>query len=118
MIQHKVEYFTDWVNWMEVTMAIFSIIFVWVFSADCLCPARWQWQIGVIAVFLAWTDFIIFVQKLPGVGIYVGMLVDILWIFIKTIPLTIMLVIAFGLGLFMAFFEPGVLVSAPKYPCC
>ena len=111
LIQLRLDYVADWVNWMEIIMVILSIIFVWVFNTDCLCPERWQWQIGTIAVFLAWTDFIIFVQKLPGVGIYVVMLIDILWIFIKTVPLTIMLVIAFGLGLFMALFEPGVLVS-------
>ena len=112
MIQLKVNYFTDWVNWLEIFMVVFAIIFAWVFNTDCLCAQSWQWQIGTLAVFLAWVDFIIFVQKLPAVGIYVVMLTDILWIFIKTVPLTIMLVIAFGLGLFMTFFEPGVLVSS------
>ena len=92
-------------------MVVFTIIFAWVFHTDCLCAYRWQWQIGTIAVFLAWSDFIIFVQKLPGVGIYVGMLREILLRFIKTIPLTVMLVIAFGLGFFMLFFEPGRNVS-------
>ena len=92
-------------------MTVSSIIFAWVFNTDCLCPYGWQWQIGTIAVFLAWIDFVIFVQKLPGVGIYVGMLREILWRFIKTIPLTILLVIAFSLGFFMLFSEPGILVS-------
>ena len=114
-IQLRADYFSDWVNWMEIIMVIFSFIFIWVFNTECLCPTRWQWQFGTIAVFLAWTDFIIFVQKLPGIGIYVVMLIDILWIFVKTVPLTIMLVIAFGLGLFMAFFEPQVTVSCLDY---
>ena len=112
MCQHKIYYFTDLVNWMELLMAVFAIIFGWVFNTDCLCTYRWQWQIGTIAVFLAWFDFIIFVQKLPAIGIYVAMLRDILWRFIKTIPLATMLVIAFALGFFMLFSEPDILVSS------
>ena len=111
MYKHRQSYFADWVNWLEVFTVVFAIIFAWVFNTGCLCVHPWQWQIGTLAVFLAWTDFIIFVQKLPVIGIYVVMLTDILWIFIKTVPLTIMLVIAFALGLFMTFHEPGVLVS-------
>ena len=109
--QHKVLYFTDGVNWMELLMAVFAIIFTWVFNTDCQCTYQWQWQIGTIAVFLSWFDVIIFAQHLPVVGIYVAMLRDILWRFIKTIPLTFMLVIAFGLGFFMLFSEPRILVS-------
>ena len=111
MYHHDVHYFTDPVNWMELFMAMFAIIFVWVFNTDCLCTYYWQWQIGTIAVLLAWFDFIIFVQKLPTVGIYVAMLRNILWSFIKTLPLAVMLVIAFALGFFMLFSEPGNLVS-------
>ena len=92
-------------------MAVFAIIFVSVFNTDCLCTHRWQWQIGTIALLLAWFDLIIFVQKVPDVGIYVGMLRHILWSFVKTTPLAIMLIIAFGLGFFMLFSEPGILVS-------
>ena len=111
MYQHKVLYFTDGVNWMKLLMAVFAIIFAWVFNTDCLCAYQWQWQIGTVAVFLAWLDLIIFAQHLPVVGIYVTMLRDILWRFIKTIPLAFMLVIAFGIGFFMLFSEPGILVS-------
>ena len=109
--QMGLEYLKDMANWIEVILFTSAIIFVSVFNTDCLCPRPTQWQFGIVAVFLAWTEFILFVEKLPRVGIYVVMLIHMLWIFLKTVPLAVMLVIAFGLALFMAFFEPGILVS-------
>ena len=63
----KLRYVIDWVNWLEVILFISSLIFVSVYN-DCQCTAKWQWQIGIIAVFLAWIDFIIFIRKLPLTG--------------------------------------------------
>ena len=106
-----IEYLLDWVNWLELTLFVLSIIFAWVFHTDCLCEKGWQWQIGIVAVFLAWLDLVIFIRKLPFVGIYVVMFFDICKIFVKMIILTILLVIAFGLAFYMAFFAPGVFVG-------
>ena len=103
-------YFHDWENWMEIVMILFAIMFASVFNAECLCAHQWQWQIGTIAVFLAWSDFILFLQTVPALGIYVVMLVDIVKRFIKAVPIILMLVLAFGFGFFMLFFEPGNLV--------
>ena len=111
LCQLGLEYLKDVTSWIEITLFICSIIFVSVFKTECMCPRPTQWQFGIVAVFLAWTDFILFVEKLPRVGIYVVMLIHMLWIFLTTVPLAVMLVIAFGLALFMAFFEPGILVS-------
>ena len=112
MIQLRViDYLLDWINWLEVLLFTLSIIFAWVFNSDCLCETGWQWQIGVVAVFLAWIDLIVFIRKLPFVGIYVVMFIDIFKIFVKMIILTILLVVAFGLAFYMAFFQPGVFVG-------
>jgi hypothetical protein len=64
----KLNYIFDWINWIEVTTFVCSIIFTAVFFTDCLCPTGWQWQLGCVAVFLAWVDLIIFTQKLPLTG--------------------------------------------------
>lgn len=74
-ISLKIYYIFDWVNWIEVTLFICSIIFVSVYRTDCLCPTDWQWQIGSVAVFLTWIDLIIFIRKLPLTGNLVLMLV-------------------------------------------
>ena len=108
-------YLTDWVNWvnwMEFTLFICSIIFVsWVYFTECQCALNWQWQIGVVAVFLGWIDLIIFISKFPLTGVYVLMFVKILYTFLKMLILTLLLVIAFGLTFYMLFFDPAASVS-------
>ena len=111
LLQIRLYYILDWVNWIEVTLFVCAIIFGWIFHTDCLCPQEWQWQIGTIAVFLAWIDLIIFIRKLPLTGIYVVMFVDIFYTFCKMIILSLLLVIAFGIAFYMAFFEPSIGVS-------
>lgn len=64
----KIYYIFDWVNWIEVTLFVSAITFVFVYSSPCLCPARWQWQLGCVAVFLTWIDLIIFIRKIPLTG--------------------------------------------------
>ena len=103
-------YLMDWINWMEIVLYISTIIFVWVFHSDCLCPLTWQWQIGIVAVFLGWVDLIIFVSKFPLTGIYVLMFVKILYTFLRILILSVLLVVAFGLTLYLAFTQPEILV--------
>ena len=110
-IHMRMDYLLDWVNWVEITMCVLSILFALVFHTDCLCHQEWQWQAGTIAVFLAWIDLIIFIRKLPLTGIYVVMLLDIFYTFCRLLLLTILLVVAFGLVFYMAFFEPDGGVS-------
>ena len=103
-------YLSDWVNWMEIGLYVCSIIFVWVFHIDCLCPLTWQWQIGVVAVFFGWIDLIVFISKFPLTGIYVLIFVKILYTFLKVLTLSILLVVAFGLTFYLAFTQPEILV--------
>ena len=62
------DYFSDLSNFVEVPLFVCSIIFVWVFHYDCLCPRKWQWQIGIVAVFLAWVDLVLFMRKVRLMG--------------------------------------------------
>ena len=103
-------YLLDWINWIEIALYVCSINFVWIFHEDCLCPLTWQWQIGVVAVFLGWIDLIVFISKFPLTGIYVLMFVKILYTFLKILILSILLVLAFGLTFYLAFTEPEILV--------
>jgi len=104
-------YITDWVNWIEISLYILSIIFVSVFRTPCLCPEGWQWQIGVMAVLLAWIDLIVICSKFPSIGIYVIMFAKIVGTFLKVVFISILLVVTFGLTLYMTFSEPQLQVS-------
>ena len=99
-------YLSDWVNWIEISLYILSIIFVSVFRTPCLCPKGWQWQVGVMAVLLAWIDLIVICSKFPSIGIYVIMFVRIVRTFLKVSILSVLLVVTFGLTFYMTFSEP------------
>ena len=87
-----------------------SIIFVAVYWADCQCIALWQWQCGVIAVFLSWINLLVFIAKFPLTGIYIIMLMRVFYTFLKVVLLSSLLVVAFGLSFYMSFREPSITV--------
>ena len=103
-------YWLDWTNYLEITLYSFSIAFVIVFD-DCFCPSDSQWQIGTVAVFFAWIDLLLFFYKLPKIGIYVGMMLQITRRFLNVVVIAILLFLAFGFAFYMAFYEPSIPVS-------
>jgi len=111
LFRHPLEYMLDWVNWLEIPLYLLSIIFTFVFATPCLCVYSWQWQIGVVAVFLGWIGLITFLQKWPVTGVYILMFVNILGSFLKIAFLALLLVIAFALAFYMLLFEPDEIVS-------
>lgn len=111
LIQLRLYYFLDWTNWIEITLYICSIVFVWVFHNGCLCPSKWQWQIGIVAIFFGWITLLIFIQKFPQKGIYVLMFLSILYTYLKAIIIFVLLVIAFSLTFYMVFYDPQFEVS-------
>ena len=96
---------------MEIPLYLLSIVFTFVFATPCLCVYSWQWQIGVVAVFLGWVGLITFLQKWHMTGVYVLMFVNILGSFLKVAFLALLLVIAFALAFYMLLFEPDEMVS-------
>ena len=110
MISQPLQYFQDWVNWMEWCLLVCCIIFVSVFHSECLCASTWQWQIGIVAVFLGWIELIFFLSKLPLVGLYIVMFLEILKTILKLLLFSFLLMTAFGLAFYMAFSEPNVVV--------
>lgn len=109
VLKHR--YLLEFSNWMEITLFVSSIVFACVFSSPCFCPKSWQWQIGTVAVFLAWIDLMLFLDKFPWIGIYVLMFVQVVSTFVKTLFVSCLLVIAFALTLYMNFYEPSIKVN-------
>ena len=104
------EYWLDWTNYLEITLYTFSIAFVVVFD-DCFCPSDSQWQIGTVAVFFAWMNLLLFFYKLPKIGIYVGMMLQITRRFLDVVIIAVLLSLAFGFAFYMAFYEPSIPVG-------
>ena len=94
----------------KLLLYITSILFATVYFAECQCIALWQWQCGVVAVFLSWLNLMIFVAKFPLTGIYVIMLLQVFYTFLKVVLLSLLLVVAFGISFYMAFHDPSIKV--------
>ena len=90
-----------------------TIIFVFGFWNDCWCAPPWQWQIGTLAVFLAYISIILLLKGIPIVGVPINMLLNIVITFLKLIYLPVLLILAFGIPFHMLFVRdgPAVLVS-------
>ena len=61
-------YFTDLASWIKVPYIACTIIFAFTFFNSCLCPKPWQWQVGIVAVFLVWADLIFYIRKIRVLG--------------------------------------------------
>ena len=105
------KYLTEFTNWVEIPAYITSVVFVEIFHnwSTCPCVCDWQWQVGVVAVFLSWIVLILLIQKLPQTGIYVLMFYDIFKTFFRMIILTLLLVTAFALAFYMIFYVPNMI---------
>ena len=67
--QHRLEYFLDLANWLEVPVYTCAIIFAYAqLSSTCTCVQDGVWSIGTIAIFLAWTSLVIYMRKLEFLG--------------------------------------------------
>ena len=65
-----------------------------------ICFQDWQWYFGTIAVFMAWIELILFIQKFPELGIYVVMFKYILYTFFKFALVFLLFIVAFGMGFY------------------
>ena len=61
-------YFYDVATWVNLPLYISSIIFVFIFTRECLCPYEWQWQVGIAAVFLVWAHLILYMRRMRVLG--------------------------------------------------
>ena len=111
LCRHPLEYLQDWVNWLEIPLYLCSLIFTFGLTTPCLCVFNWQWQLGVVAIFLSWIGLISFLQKWHVTGVYILMFINIILSFLKIAFLALLLVIAFALAFYMLFFEPDEMVS-------
>jgi ankyrin repeat protein len=99
-------YFLNFENYIEDATYILAIVFVIQFGLNCWCPTSWQWQMGAVAVFLAWINLILFLKRVPLLGIYVLMYTNIVYTFLRVVIIAFLFVVAFSLAFYMILFKP------------
>jgi len=108
-------------NYIQLLVFIFTIIFAFGFPNKCWCAPPWQWQIGALAVFLAWFNVIVLLKDMPWAGLPINMLFNIIKTFTKLIFMPVLLLIAFSIPFYMLFVRNFAGVKVHKYMwlfCC
>ena len=103
-------YFKEFENYIDLMVYILAVFLVIPFGSNCWCPTNWQWQLGAIGVFLAWINLILFLKRVPLLGIYVLMFNAILQTFLKFALIAFLFVVAFGIAFYMILYK-AVVVS-------
>lgn len=102
-----VGYLNHWVNWLELTQSISTIIFLLSMgpggTGRCFCPQAWEWEVGVVSLALSWVVLIVWLQAMHWIGIYVTIMLRIIASFVRVAVFGLLLVVAFGLAFYMLF---------------
>lgn len=99
IFQQRARYFQDLTNLLEWVLYISVMLYITPFL--CFEPMNWQWETGAIAVFLAWFNCLLFLQRFDFFGIYVVMFLEILRTLLQVLCVFSILLIAFGMAFFM-----------------
>ncbi|PVD23407.1 hypothetical protein C0Q70_16676 [Pomacea canaliculata] len=99
MITQKTRYFADKQNLFEWILYMTSLVFTAPFLLGC--SYHWQWEAGSLAVFFAWFNFLVVLQRLDFFGIYVVMFLEILSTLLQALCVFSVLFVAFGLSFFI-----------------
>ena len=118
VVRLRKQYFTGGKNYVQVLTFVFSIIFVAAFGNECWCAPPWQWQIGALALFLAWFNLVILLKDLPFTGIPIYMLYNICLTFVKLVFLPLLLVVSFALPFYMLFVRDANSIEVYTYNVC
>ena len=105
----------DYETVMRVVTFLLTIIFVFGFWNDCWCAPPWQWQIGALAIFLAYINVVLLLKGMPVVGVPINMLLNIIVTFLKLIYLPILLISSFAIPFYMVFVRDGAAVLVSSY---
>ncbi|TPP62231.1 Transient receptor potential cation channel subfamily A member 1 [Fasciola gigantica] len=61
----------------------------------------WQWQCGAVGIFLAWLNLLLFLRRIPTLGLFVLMFTVIIGTFIKFFAVFFLFIFAFAFGFYI-----------------
>ena len=110
----RINYIWSLNNWIEVPLFMLSLIFAAVVIHSrygmSFCLITWQWQIGVIVIWLSWIEFIFLSTQFRLIGVHALMFIRVLKTILKFIPLALLLILAFGLTFHFLLYQPELKV--------
>ena len=94
-------YFKEIENYVQLTMFPLCIVFVFPVGHECWCLSSLRWQLGAVAVFLAWLNLILLIRYLPWIGGPAIQLINVYINFATLVYLPILLIISFAIPFHM-----------------
>ncbi|XP_023223427.1 transient receptor potential cation channel subfamily A member 1-like [Centruroides sculpturatus] len=101
MIQQKKKYFHDVINLLEWLLYISAGIMATGHIFPEIIYLSTEYILAAIAVFLAWFNYLLYLQRFNQIGIYVVMFLEILSTLLKVMFVFSVLIIAFGLSFYI-----------------
>ncbi|XP_040358376.1 transient receptor potential cation channel subfamily A member 1 [Ixodes scapularis] len=98
MYQQKAKYFLDIMNLLEWTLYISSGLMAAGHLSTTVVDRSNQYIMAALAVFLAWFNYLLYLQRFNRIGLYVVMFLEILSTLLKVMFVFSVLIIAFGLS--------------------
>ena len=105
--QKVIGYLRSWGNWIELSQCISITIFLFDLShKNCFCSSKQEWEAGIVSLALTWVVLLVWLQTMHWIGLYVTIMVKIIFSFVKVAGFGLLLIVAFGLSFYMLFYRP------------
>ena len=118
MMRNRRKYLVDYETVIRMGKFILTILFAFGFWNDCWCAPPWQWQIGALAIFLAYINVLLLLKGMPMLGVPINMLINIIITFLKLVYLPILLVFSFAIPFYMLFVRDSAAVLVSLITVC
>ena len=101
--EHFRQRLRDILNFIHyLVLYICTIIFV-IPGHKCWCFPSWKWQIGALAIFMAWVKILILLKDIPLIGKPITRLFNVYINFLVLIYLPIFLILTFAFPFYLLF---------------
>ncbi len=67
----------------------------------CFFSKNWQWQLGAMSLFSCYTNILLFMRRIPGLGLYIVMMTEIMTTFFKFFIAFFMFIVAFAMAFYV-----------------
>ncbi|XP_065826126.1 transient receptor potential cation channel subfamily A member 1-like isoform X2 [Oscarella lobularis] len=112
IVQMKWKYFQDFTNYLELALYITTLLFVIPMGN---VRDLYQYQMGAVAVFLAWMNFLLYLQRFEALGIYIVMFVEVVKTLLVVLGVFFVIIVAFGLCFYVLLFPADpTFTNVPK----
>ncbi|GAB1600551.1 transient receptor potential cation channel subfamily A member 1-like isoform X3 [Argonauta hians] len=99
IIQQGKRYFREPINILEWILYTSTCVFILPFLFRL--SLHFQWEAGALAIFFAWFNLLVFLQRIEIFGLHVVMCLEVLRTLIQAICIYSILFIAFGMGFYV-----------------